>query len=63
MNEKSIDKDFESVNIVIESTDKKFESINRNKKLTKEDFKNINTLGKIAAFWLALEIVLLALGG
>jgi len=32
-------------------------------KLTKDDFKGINMMGKIAMFWLVLELVLLGLGG
>lgn len=63
MNEKSTSKDFENINMVAELTDGDLKNINRNKELTKEDFKNINTMGKIAVFWLVLEIVLLALGG
>lgn len=32
-------------------------------KLTKDDFKGINMMRNIAIFWLALELVLLGLGG
>lgn len=63
MSEKPIDKNFESINMAAELISEDFKSINKEKKLAKEDFKNINTMGKIAIFWLVLEIVLLALGG
>lgn len=63
MNEKSVNKDFENIDMVAELANENFKSIDKNKKLTKEDFKNINTIGKLAVFWLVLEIVLLALGG